>query len=163
MFQNNTNIVEHLKFKKKNIIRLIYLGVFFLWVIGFFMIKKIEGSNSEANLYFVFGMIFAFMSLLTAKFIPNDREATFTFFKFGMLGYVLYTILFEILIYAAFLGGDDSNTANVLQAVCGYSRAIIPLGLILWQAKKWTFLTGLRKNKAKTIEHLKKHGNDGMN
>ncbi len=165
MFNNTTNIVEHLKFKKKNIIRLIYFAIFFLWVIGYFLIKKIEGSNAEANLYFTFGFVFTLVSLITAKFIPNDRESTLNFCKFGMLGYVLYTILFEILIFVAFAGGDGqgSNTAIVLRTVCGYSRAIIPLGLILWQAKKWIFMSGLRKGKTKTIEHLKRHGNDGMN
>lgn len=163
MFTNKTNIIEHLKFRKKNIVRLLYLGIFMLWVIGYFMIMKIEKSQSEANLYFVFEMAFAVVTLVTAKFIPNDRDATLNFFKFGTAGYTLYTILFEILLLAAGLGDGTSNTALVLKTVCGYSRAIIPLGLILWQAKKWTFLTGINKSKSKTIEHLKNHGNDGMN
>ncbi len=163
MFKNQTNLIESLKFKKKNLVRLSYLGVFLLWIIGYFMIKKIEYSNSEANLYFVFGLTFAIVSLVTAKFIPNDRDKTLGFFKVGMAGYTLYTILFEILMLAANIGGNDGNTAMVLRTVCGYSRAIIPLGLVLWQAKKWTFLTGINKNKRQTIEELKKHGNDGMN
>lgn len=163
MFTNKTNIVEQLKFKKKNLIRLLYAGIFVLWAFGYFLIKKVEASKTEANVYFVLELAFAIISFVTAFFIPNDRDKTLDFFKYGTAGFALYTVLFEVIMIAANAGGGQSNTVQVLRSVCGYSRAIIPLGLILWQAKKWTFLTGINKNKKKTIEHLKNHGNDGMN
>lgn len=164
MFKNQTNIIEHLKFKKKNVIRLSYVGVFVLWIAGYFMIQEIEGSISESYMYFAFGLAFAVISLVTAKFIPNDRDKTLDFFKFGMLGFNLYTILFEILLLACNLGGNDSTTTfSVLKSICGYSRVIIPIGMIIWQAKKWTFLTKVNKSKRQAIEHLKNHANDGMN
>lgn len=162
MFKNSTNFLEQIKFKKKNLIRLMYLGLFMLWIIGYIMIKKIELNTSEANVYFVFGFVFAVVSLATAKFIPNDRDKTLKFFKTGLLGYSLFTVLFELLIFAANTGNDGGTTEQVLRTVCTFSRVLIPLGLIIWQAKKWTFLTGINKSKKQAIDYIKKHGNDGM-
>lgn len=163
MFKNETNIVEHLKFKKANISRFIYMGVFLLWLIGFFLIRWIEKSDSWANVYYVFGMCFSFISFVTAFVIKNDRDKTLSFFKYGLLGYTLFIVLFELLILAASKGGNDGGAYQILVAVCSYSKILIPLGMIIWQAKKWTFLTGINKNKRDTIDHLKSHGNDGMN
>lgn len=163
MFGNETNIVEKLKFKKGSISRLTYLGVFIAWIFAYFMIKWVEGNNSQANIFYVFGMAFVGISFITALVIKNDRDKTLSFFKFGMLGYVLFIILFEALLFAAKKGGDDGSTYNMLKTICSGTRIITPLGMIIWQAKKWTFLTGINKNKRDTIDHLKNHGNDGMN
>lgn len=159
---NETNIIEKLKFKKANISRFIYLIVVFLWIFGYFMIKWAENNQSQANVYYIFGLAFAGISFATAKFIKNDRDKTLNFFKFGLLGYVLFIILWEAIIMGAKAGGDE-NTAQWLMTFCMYTKIMIPIGLIIWQAKKWTFLTGINKNKRDTIDHLKNHGNDGMN
>lgn len=163
MFKNASNLLIQIKFKKKNLNRLLYLGLFILWLVGYIMIKKIEMNNSEANVYFTFGFIFAGISLATAFFIPNDRDKTLKFFKVGLSGYALFIILFEILIMASNKGGDGGSTAQVIRTVCTFSKILIPLGLILWQAKKWTFLTGIRKNKRDAIKDIKNNGNNGMN
>ena len=163
MFKNETNIIEHLKFKKTNISRLTYLIVLVIWITGYFMIRAIEKSNSWANVYYAFGLAFTAISFVTALVIKNDRDKTLSFFKYGLLGYTLFIILFELLIFASKKGGSDGNAEQILIAVCSYSKILIPLGMIIWQAKKWTFLTGINKNKRDTIEHLKNHGNDGMN
>lgn len=160
---NQNNFVEKMKFKKKNINRLIYLGVFVSWVVGYLMILKISKSYSMAYFFFAIGLSFSVLSLATAKFIPNDRESTLNFFKFGMLGYSLYIILFQILIFAVNAGGNDSPIGNTMYNIFMYSTIVVPIGLILWQAKKWMFLTGIMKNKRDAISHIKKHGNDGMN
>ena len=163
MFKQGTNIVEQLKFKKANISRIVYLLVFMIWLIGYFMIKVIEKSNSWANVYYAFGLSFTAISFITALVIKNDRDKTLSFYKYGLLGYTLFIVLFELLIFASQKGGNDGNAETILIAVCSYSKILIPLGLIIWQAKKWTFLTGINKNKRDTIDYLKKHGNDGMN
>ena len=161
MFYNETNFLEKMKFKKKNISILTYLITFALWLVGYFMIKWVEKSDSSANVYYVFGMSYAAISFITALVIKNDRDKTLSFFKFGLLGYVLFTILFEGLIFAADAGGNTGNIKNILVSVCSFSRILIPLGMIIWQAKKWTFLTGINKSKKDTIDHLRNHGNDG--
>lgn len=163
MFENETNFIERMKFKKGNISRLTYLGVFVAWIIGYFMIKWVEGNNAQANVYYVFGMAFTIITFITAWVIKNDRDKTLSFFKFGMLGYTGFVILLEFLLLAASKGGDDGSTYKLLVSICSAMRIMTPLGLIIWQAKKWTFLTGINKSKRDTIDDLKNHGNDGMN
>ncbi len=163
MFKNETNIVERIKFKKANISRLIYAVVFAVWLIGYFLIKNVEQSNSWANVYYAFGLAFVAVSFATALVIKQDRDKTLNFFKFGMLGYSLFICLFELILYAILAGGSDGNAYSILNSLCSYSKILIPLGLILYQAKKWTFLTGINKNKRDTIDSYKRHGNDGLN
>ena len=161
MFKNETNFVEKLKFKKANTSRIIYFVICFLWILGFYLIKIAE-TNSQAFIYFIFGTAFAGISFATALVIKNDRERTLTFFKFGLLGYVLFIILWEALIMAAKAGGDES-VVSVIVSISLYSKITVPIGLVTWQAKKWLSLTGINKNKRDTIDHLTNHGNDGMN
>ena len=161
MFFNETNIVEKMKFKKANISRLTYLGVGFLWILGFYLIKWAE-TDGQAFVYYILGLAFSGITFITALVIQNDKDKTLSFFKFGLLGYVLYVILCEVLIIAARKGNDESLT-NLISQIAMSSRIVTPIGMIGWQAKKWTFLTGINKNKRDTIDHLTKHGNDGMN
>lgn len=161
MFENETNIIEKLKFKKANLSRLCYLGIGFLWILGFYLIKWAE-SDGQAIIYYIFGLAFAGISFLTALVIKNDRDKTLGFFKFGLLGYVLFVILFECLILGA-KAGQDASVISVLSSIALYSKLTVPIGLIIWQAKKWTFLTGINKSKRDTIDHLTKNGNNGMN
>lgn len=163
MLTNETNFLINLKFRKKNLIRLSYLGIFLLYLIGSIMIKNVEKNMSEAYVYFGFGLAFATISFATAKFIPNDRDKTLKFFKTGILGYSLFIILFELLIFLANMGGDGGMTINTIKSICTFSKILIPLGLILWQAKKWTFLTGINKNKRDAINHIRENGNNGLN
>lgn len=159
---NETNIIKDVIFKKKVLTILMYAGIFLLWTIGFFLIKYLEGNDTEAIIYFTFELVFLAVSAFTAHFIPNDRKETLKFFLIGSLAYILYNLLFDTIIIASNLGTSQSTTIMVLTNILAYSRVVIPLGLIVWQAKKWTFLVGLRKSKKDAIEHYKKHGNDGM-
>ena len=160
MFSNETNIIEKIKFKKANISRLTYLIIGFLWILGFYLIKWAE-TDGQAIIYYIFGLAFVGISFVTALVIKNDRDKTLGFFKYGLLGYVLFTILWEALILGAKMGGDDS-VVNVLSSIALYSKITVPIGMIIWQAKKWTFLTGINKSKKDTIDDLTNHGNDGM-
>ncbi len=162
MFKNQTNIIEEQKFKQKNIIRLSYLGIFLIWITAYLVIQKVEQSYSDSYIFFALGFIFALISLIGAWKMPNNRDKTLKFFKLGMLAYSLYTILIDILIFAGNLGGDSGNSVNIIKTIGFYTRLVIPLGMIIWQAKSFSFLTGIRKSKEKTIDYIKKHGNDGM-
>lgn len=161
MFENETNLIEKIKFKKANISRLCYLIIGFLWILGFYLVKWAE-ADSQAIIYYIFGLAFALISFVTALFIKNDRDKTLDFFKYGLLGYVLFVILFEVLIIGAKKGGDTS-VINVLSSIALYSKITVPIGLIIWQAKKWTFLTGVNRSKRDAVDYFTKHGNDGMN
>lgn len=162
MFSSTSVIIEQIKMKKQLFDKLNFMLVFLLWVAGYTSIKFFEKNNSEANLFFAFGLAFAIVSCITAIFITNDRDKTLSFYKIGMIGYALYTILFEILMYSANIGGDQSVTQKLLQTMCGYSRAVIPLGMVLYQAKKWTFITGLNKNKLDASKYIRRNGNNSI-
>lgn len=164
VFKDEINIIEKWKYQKKLISNLQYLMIFTLWIFGYMLIRKVEGTSgaSEANIYYVFGLVFSVVSLATAFVIPNDRDKTISFYKFGFSGYILYTILFGILVFVANLEGSTGTTYTVINTICAYARVLIPLGLIIWQAKKWTFLTGIRQSKQEAINSIKDHGNSGM-
>ena len=165
MFKNHTSIIEKLIMRKKLLTLLSYIGIFILNAAVYFLIKNVEGNFTEAIIYYIFMLMFVAVSVVTAHFIPNDRKDTLTFFKIGMLAYSLYNMIFEIVIIAVRTAGGDlanSNTILVLLNIITYSRVVIPLGLVIWQAKKWTFLTGIRKRKQDAISYYKHNGNNGM-
>lgn len=155
---NSNNYIESLKSNKKMFTMLIYLGLGLLWAITFGLTK---GTGFGGMVYFVFSLIYVMITWATAKFIPNDRDKSLKFFKISFLGYTLFTLLMVIMLRVAV--ADNSEAFSVMKTIFLASSVMIPFGLILWQAKKWTFLLGIGKSKEETIRHYKDHGNDGMN
>lgn len=155
---NSNNYIESLKSNKKMITMFIYIGLGLLWAVTFGLTK---GTGYGGMVYFVFSLIYVIITWATAKFIPNDRDKSLKFFKVSFLGYTLFTLLMVIMIKVAV--ADESQAFSVMNTIFIASSVMIPFGLILWQAKKWTFLLGIGKTKEQTIKDIKEHGNDGMN
>ena len=160
---NTTDYINREKFRKKLVISLVNLVIFITLLLGYILIINIEGNTSQANVYFILALVIALESAVAVVVIPNEREGTFATFKWGMLGYALATILFEIIIFGAYSGNGGEDIIRALSQIRFYITLITPIGLIIWQGKRFMHLTGIGKNKRDTIEHLKKHGNDGMN
>lgn len=155
---NSNNYVESLKSNKKMVTMLQYLGLGLLWAFTFSL-----AANSTVGkwTYFAFSLIFTVISWATAHFIPNDRDKTLKFYKISFLGYTLFSLLMIVMLKVAAL--DQSGLQNIMNTIFTASSVMIPFGLILWQAKKWTFLLGIGRSKQETINHYKDHGNDGLN
>lgn len=155
---NSNNYIESLKSNKKMVTMLQYLGLGLLWAFAFSLADK---TLVGKWVYFAFSLIFTGISWATAHFIPNDRDKTLKFYKVSFLGYTLFSLLMIIMLKVAAV--DNSGVQNVMATIFTASSVMIPFGLILWQAKKWTFLLGIGKSKQETIAHYKDHGNDGLN
>lgn len=160
MFNNKSNIVEEIKFHSKLRSKIIYFTVFLVWLIGYAVIMKVENTFGDALGYFMLGFFFALISLVSAILVPAHRENSLRLFKFGMIGYALYTIMFELVYFATMQG--ESNMQIMLKNFCLYGRIMIPIGLIIWQGKEiFMFFKG-KRTKNQEIENLKEHGNDGF-
>jgi hypothetical protein len=159
-FTNGTNFIEEIKFHNKLRSKIIFFTVFLLWIIGYAVIMKVENTFGDALAYFLLGFFFALITLASALLVPAHRENSLRFFKFGMIGYSLYTIMFE-LVYLATMQGA-SNMQVTLKNFCLYGRIMIPIGLIIWQGKEiFLFFKG-KRTKNQEIENIKEHGNDGF-
>lgn len=161
---NRTQYVAKQKFRRRLVISLTNLCIFIVLLLGYILIMNIEKNTSQANVYFILALVLALESAVAIVLIPNDREGTFRTFKWGILGYALATILFEVIIFGATRGNDGGgDIMRALTQIRFYITLITPIGLIIWQGKRFMHLTGIGKSKRDTIEYLKKHGNDGMN
>lgn len=160
MFNNKANIVEEIKFHNKLRSKVIYFTVFLFWIIGYAIIMKVENTFGDALGYFMLGLCFAGISLASAIMVPAHRENSLRLFKFGLIGYSLYVIMFELVYFATMQGA--SNMQATLRNFCLYGRIMIPIGLIVWQGKEiFLFFKG-KRTKNQEIENLKEHGNDGL-
>lgn len=162
MYQDNSDIVDKMRFRHGIKKVMMWLGLFVLWIAGFYLIKYLEGNDTEAIIYFVFEASFLIITCVAAQWIPSDRRESLKLGLIGSLGYIAYNLLFDTILIFASMGSSQSMTITVLTNIVTYSRVVIPLGLILWQAKKFTFLTGLRKSKQEAIDYYKHNGNNGM-
>lgn len=156
--KNSNNYIESLKSNKKMGTMFMYIGLGLLWALTFGLTK---GTGYGGMVYFVFSLVYVMITWATAKFIPNDRDKSLKFFKISFLGYTLFTLLMVIMLKVAV--ADESQAFSIMNTIFLASSVMIPFGLIIWQAKKWTFLLGIGRTKEETIRHYKDHGNDGMN
>lgn len=161
MLTNSHNFFEEEKFKQKTRSNILYCAIFLLELIAYILIIKIEGSKGDALGFFTLNTCFMAITIASVKLVPANRDGSIRLFKFGTLGFTLYTIMFDIVYWATTQGGGGTM-AEILSKICLYTRVMIPLALIIWQAKEIFLLFKNKRNKNDEIDNIKEHGNDGF-
>lgn len=154
---NRSNFIEETKYSKKLKIGIFYAIIFASWMLA----VAITGRN----LIFGLGALMSVVTVVTSKFIPSDRDVTLSSFRWTMLGYAGFAIMMHFIILIthndAISGAGGGNAYNFANVTFDFSSILIPLGFVGWQLKKFTIFYGGKHSKKKTMEYLKKHGNDG--
>ena len=149
--KNTSNYCTQKRASKKLVSILIYVGLVLLWIF--------TASFTGRNLIFWTVFIMALITCFVLHFIPNDRNATLKTFKATLAGYCLFIIMMEVLTKVAF--NDNDTVAPFMEGFYGFAVFMIPIGYILWQAKKFVHMFGFGRSKRQMLDDYKDHGNDG--
>lgn len=154
---NRSNYLEETKYNKKIKAIITYFVIFATWLASVLITGRF--------LIFGMGLTMLAVACVTSYFIPSDRDLTLKSYKWTMLGYSAFGIFMNFVSVWALndtLAGNGLGTAyNFANTSFDFAVILIPLGFVTWQLKKFTIFYGGKHSKRRTIEYIKKHGNDG--
>lgn len=153
--KNRSNYLNEVKYSKKLKTIASYIGLAVLWLVT----ANVVGMET---LLYTLAVLMLGVTWATVKFIPNDRDASLGTFKITFLGYPLWLLMMHLLTTALTIDGGQLNVMGFLQGTYSFTTFMVPVGYIVWQAKKFSFLLGIGKSKKEAIDYYKDHGNDGL-
>lgn len=149
--KNNSSYTAQKRASKKLKTLSLYVLLFVLWIFT----SIFTGRELIYWTVFVMSLVTAFV----VYFIPSDRNSTLKVYKGALAGYCLFILMMELFYKVAV--NDNDAYIGFIEGFYGFAIFMIPIGYILWQAKKFVHLFGFGKTKREMLDEYKDHGNDG--
>lgn len=154
---NENNIITELKYKEKVKNTIFNLVVFFTFAIAYIFVYSVE-SKKDSIAFFVLGFCYSLISFVNILLIKSRRDDSLKLFKFGLLGYSAFTLMFDFILKFSI----GANIEGTLKTLGTFTRIMIPVGLMVWQGKEIFLFAKGHRSKNDEIDNLKEHGNDGF-
>ena len=149
--KNNSSYTAQKRASRKLRTVALYVLLFVLWMF--------TSIFTGRELIYWTVLVMALVTSFVVYFIPTDKTSTLKTFKGALAGYCLFIIMMEL--FSRVANADNDAYAGFIEGFYGFSIFMIPIGYILWQAKKFVHLFGFNKTKREMLDEYKDHGNDG--